>query len=63
MSATVNYLLTWPHTRLATELYQYARDNAALRQRVFELEHELFWMKAAEREAPAAIEGEGTTNA
>jgi hypothetical protein len=49
VSAVVAYLLTWPSARLAQELYRHAKENAALRDRVFELEHELFWMKAAER--------------
>lgn len=49
MSATVNYLLTWPALRLAQALYQSAKENAELRNRVHELENELFWMKAFER--------------
>lgn len=35
--------------QLAKELAQLAHDNAALRNRVHELEHEVFWMKAVER--------------
>ena len=50
MSATVNYLLTWPVMRLAQELYQHAKENATLRNRVHELETEIFWLKAADRE-------------
>lgn len=34
---------------LAKELAQLAHENAALRNRVDALEHEVFWMKAAER--------------
>lgn len=34
---------------LAKELAATAKENAALKNRVFELEVELFWMKAAER--------------
>lgn len=34
---------------LAKELAATAKENAQLRNRVFELEHEVFWMKAAER--------------
>lgn len=51
MSAVVSFLLTWTHLRLAQELHQHAKDNAALRNRVFELENEVFWLKAAERTA------------
>jgi hypothetical protein len=31
---------------LAKELAKTAHENAALRNRVYELEHELFWLKA-----------------
>lgn len=34
---------------LAKELAQLAHENAALKNRVDALEHEVFWMKAAER--------------
>lgn len=49
MSKTVDFLLTWPALRLAQALYQSAKENAELRNRVHELENELFWIKAAER--------------
>lgn len=39
---------------LAKELAQTARAKAELENRVFHLEHELFWMKAAER-APEPV--------
>lgn len=42
-----NYLMIWPRERLVKELQGQARDNAALKRRVLELEVELFWMKAA----------------
>lgn len=50
-SATVNFLLTWPMLRLARELYQHAKENAELRNRIHELENELFWLKSVERQA------------
>lgn len=34
---------------LAKELAATAKDKAALQDKVFQLEHELFWMKAKER--------------
>jgi hypothetical protein len=49
MSAVVNWLMTWPRERLARELFHQAKDNAALQNRVFELEHEVFWLRSAER--------------
>lgn len=35
---------------LAKELAATAKENAALKDRVFALEHEIFWMRVAERE-------------
>jgi hypothetical protein len=35
---------------LAKELAAKAHENAALKNRVHELEHELFWMRVAERQ-------------
>lgn len=48
-------LMTWPPERLAKELQGQARENAALKRRLLELEVQLFWMKAADavREWPA----------
>lgn len=46
-----NHLMTWPRERLVKELQGQARDNAALKRRVLELEVELFWLKAE----PAAL--------
>ncbi len=40
---------------LARELAAKAHENAALKNRVHALEHELFWMKAAEREANPVV--------
>ncbi|MFZ3286615.1 MAG: hypothetical protein WA191_07165 [Telluria sp.] len=34
---------------LAKELAMTAKENAALRDRVFALENEVFWLRAAER--------------
>jgi hypothetical protein len=34
---------------LAKELAATAKENATLKDRVFALEHEVFWLKAAER--------------
>lgn len=34
---------------LAKELAQTAKEKAALQDKVFQLEHELFWMKSVER--------------
>lgn len=45
-------LITWPRERLAKELQGQARDNAALRRRVLELEVQLFWMMVAEAAPP-----------
>lgn len=46
----VDWLLeTRSHLELAKELAATAKENAALRDRVFALEVELFWMKVAER--------------
>ncbi len=46
----VEYLLeTRDKLELAKELARAAKENAALKDRVHELEHELFWMKAVER--------------
>jgi cell division protein FtsB len=39
---------------LAKELAQTAKENAALRNQVHALEHEIFWMKVAERDGKAA---------
>jgi hypothetical protein len=36
--------------RLAQELAAHAKENAALRNRVGELEHELFWTKVRQRD-------------
>lgn len=48
-------LMTWPPERLAKELQGQARENAALKRRVLELEVQLFWMNVADavREWPA----------
>lgn len=45
-------LMTWPPERLAKELQGQARENAALKRRVLELEVELFWLKTAQASAP-----------
>lgn len=37
---------------LAKELAATAKENAALRNKVFALEHEIFWLRAAERNEP-----------
>ena len=47
----VDDLRKWEPLELAKTLAQHAHENAALRDRVHELEHELFWMHAAENEA------------
>lgn len=47
----VDDLRKWEPLELAKTLAQHAHENAALRNRVHELEHELFWMRAAENEA------------
>lgn len=49
-----NYLMTWPRERLVKELQGQARDNAALKRRVLELDVELFWMKAAPAAPPTS---------
>lgn len=48
-------LMTWPRERLAKELQGQARENAALKRRMLELEVQLFWMNVADaaREWPA----------
>lgn len=49
----VNHLLaSRTPLELAKDLAATAKENAALRQRAYELEIELFWLQAAEREAP-----------
>lgn len=35
---------------LAKELAALARENAALKNRIHELEHEVFWLRAKEKE-------------
>ena len=46
----VDYLFdTRTKLELAKELAATAKDKAALQNRVYLLEHELFWMKSAER--------------
>ena len=50
MSALFDWLLSWPKERLAKALQDEAKNNAALKRRVVELEVEIFWMKAKERE-------------
>jgi len=40
---------------LAKELAAKAHENAALKNRVHALEHELFWMHAAERETDPVV--------
>lgn len=43
---------------LAKELASTAKENAVLKNRVHTLEHELFWMHAAERESnPVVYDG------
>lgn len=39
---------------LAKELAATAKDNAHLKNRVFEFEHEVFWLRAAERQPDEA---------
>lgn len=41
---------------LAKELAQLAHENAALKNRVHALEHEVFWLRVKERETPAPID-------
>ncbi|WP_175472476.1 MULTISPECIES: hypothetical protein [unclassified Duganella] len=48
--------MTWPRERLAHDLQSQARDNAALKRRVLELEVEVFWMKAAQAAPLASID-------
>ena len=48
-------LMTWPRERLAKELQGQARDNAALKRRVLQLEIELFWLKATPLTATADL--------
>lgn len=46
----VDYLLKYrTPLELAKELAAKAHENAALKNRVGELEHQLFWMQVAER--------------
>lgn len=52
MMTLAEYLLKYrTPAELARELAASAKENAALKNRVHALEHELFWMKAAERES------------
>lgn len=43
-----NMLMEWPRERVVKELCHQAKENAALRDRVFALEHEIFWLRATE---------------
>lgn len=58
------YLLKYrTPAELARELAAHARDKAALQNRIHALEHELFWMRAAEREVdPIIYDGRVGTN-
>lgn len=40
-------------TELAKELARLAHENATLKNKVFALEHEVFWMKSVERNKDA----------
>lgn len=48
-------LMTWPRERLAKDLAQQAKENAALRERVARLECELFWLKVPAAGAQAEL--------
>lgn len=49
MSLVEHLLESRSPLELAKELAAMAKENAHLKNRVFELEHEVFWMKATER--------------
>lgn len=49
MSLTDYLLESRSKLELAKELTAMAKENAHLKNRVHELEHELFWMKSTER--------------
>lgn len=53
MSLVEHLLETLTPLELAKQLAQHAKDKAQLQTRVLELEVEVFWMKAAERDAGA----------
>lgn len=49
MNIVARLLTTWTHLELAKTLNKYVKENIELRNKVFALENELFWMKAKER--------------
>jgi hypothetical protein len=56
MSTLADHLLkSRTPLELARELAAQAKQNAALLNRVHALEHELFWMHAAERESNPVV--------
>lgn len=52
MSHTDHLLATRTPLELAKLLAATAKENAALKDRVFALEHEVFWLRSAERTPP-----------
>lgn len=57
MMTLAEYLLKYrTPEELACELAAKAKENAALKDRVGALEHELFWMRAVERTTPTTME-------
>jgi len=56
MMTLAEYLLKYrTPVELARELAASAKENATLKNRVHALEHELFWMHAAERETNPVV--------
>jgi hypothetical protein len=50
MSVLFDCIMEMDRQEVARQLAAHVRENAALRDRVGALEHELFWMKAVERD-------------
>lgn len=58
MTLAEHLLKTRTPFELAKELAAIAKENAALKNRVHALEHELFWMHSAERDVnPVVYDG------
>ena len=57
MNLTEYLLKTRTPLELACELAAQAKENAALKDRIHALKHELFWMRAVERDSTACPPG------